>query len=972
MRPGQDRFVTACQQLLVLGAVLAVLTPAASVISLDIVGGGSAEHTRGRLQAEAIGTDTAQVPTQVVDPVVKEYALTPPAGQGTLGKTAQAGLHARLTGKTKAGAARMVTDPLPVTGFGTIGITWATDATAIPEQAASFEVRTRTGEVWSEWSTLPYDPDHAPDPDSREGRHARPGTDPVLVGDVDDVQVRETTTATLPADMKMAVIDPGAEGSTAVEKAAIDTSTLDAPDADLSGAEASAAGAAGDTALDTPSTSTPGAPDDNAAKGPVAGEGALALRATTYTPKPQIFSRAQWGADESMRSASSLRYFEVHAGFVHHTVNANTYTRAQVPALIRGIYAYHVRSRGWSDIGYNFLVDRFGRIWEGRYGGVDRPVVGAHTLGYNDYSFAMSAIGNFDLVQPPKKMLRAYGRLFAWKLSLHGVDASSTRQQVGPTMFQAINGHRDAAATACPGKYLYAKLPRIRELAAHYQQGWSGRERQTDLASTDYPDLIARRSTDDHVMVIPTGGVVGFASQRLSASWAAGDTVVASPDLTGDGRGDVVVRGADGRLSVYPGDGDGGFDSPVGATKKFVGRDQITAVGDLDEDGRNDLVAREPGTGRLDAYLGKGNGRFKRHRLSAGWGDYRSIAGAGDLDGDHHVDLVGLSGDGRLLLRRGTGRATFGSAVALTGTYTSYDAITGLGDYDRDGRPDLLATKRSGAVVVLPADGTGYGHALGPYPRLAGRAGLSGADLAGTGQADVLARRGSRYVLFANRGAFNLGRPIDTGLVLPKVNALLNVGDWDRDGHDDLVVRKTNGALVLRRGDGDGHFGKPSRIGTRFGSVRLLSAVGDMTGDGYPDLMGQPRGGAMRIYPGAGTNGLRPSYVAYGPIDAGRQVGVGRWNTDGAPDSLFRKGRALRMYPGNGPGGLVNAGRTLDIDLRRYDWVLGLGNLTGSPHADLLVRQRATGDLWVLPGRASGFGKRQFLGSGLGAYNLVG
>ena len=121
----------------------------------------------------------------------------------------------------------------------------------------------------------------------------------------------------------------------------------------------------------------------------------------------------------------------MHAGFVHHTVNANDYTRAQVPAIIRGIYAYHTQSRGWCDIGYNFLVDRFGRIWEGRYGGVDRPVVGAHTLGYNDDAFAMSAIGNFDVTPAVGgDAATPTARLFAWKLSLHGVRAGST-QPVG-------------------------------------------------------------------------------------------------------------------------------------------------------------------------------------------------------------------------------------------------------------------------------------------------------------------------------------------------------------------------------------------------------------------------------------------------------------------------------------------------------------------------------------------------------------
>ena len=202
--------------------------------------------------------------------------------------------------------------------------------------------------------------------------------------------------------MKLAVIDPGEAPRSARELPAIDTAEL-----------------AGDgrrrarRRRDTPRAAT-----------------GWRCPPATYTPKPKIYSRAQWGADERMRDKGSLHYFEVHAGFVHHTVNANDYTRAQVPGILRSIYAYHTRSRGWSDVGYNFLVDRFGRIWEGRYGGVDRPVVGAHTLGYNDNSFAMSAIGNFELRRPSKAMLQAYGALFAWKLSLHGVNAD-LHQAVG-------------------------------------------------------------------------------------------------------------------------------------------------------------------------------------------------------------------------------------------------------------------------------------------------------------------------------------------------------------------------------------------------------------------------------------------------------------------------------------------------------------------------------------------------------------
>jgi hypothetical protein len=143
-----------------------------------------------------------------------------------------------------------------------------------------------------------------------------------------------------------------------------------------------------------------------------------------------------------MREKSSLHYYEVHAGFVHHTVNAQR-LQGQRGA---GHLAQHLRVPHAEPRLERHRLQlpgrQFGRIWEGRYGGVDRPVVGAHTLNYNEYSFAMSAIGNFETAQPPAAMLQAYGVLFAWKLSLHGVDAASPQQWVGSKYFQGINGHR--------------------------------------------------------------------------------------------------------------------------------------------------------------------------------------------------------------------------------------------------------------------------------------------------------------------------------------------------------------------------------------------------------------------------------------------------------------------------------------------------------------------------------------------------
>lgn len=967
MSPSRSRFVTLCQQLLALGVVLAVLTPAASVISLDVVRqapeGSRAAGLTGPalltpprtaaasdLAAYARGAQEATaVPTAPVDPDVREYALTPPAGS-----SARAGTLAARAAQGPAGT-RITSAPQRVTGYGAVGVTWQ-HGEQVDEDDLALVVRTRTDGRWGAWSDLEYHDDHGPDPDSAEARRARPGTDPVLVGTVDEVQVRVDVArgTAAPDDMSLSVIDPGEAADTVSERPALDTSTLDGP------------ATPGDAA---PAPETAGA----------AGEEQLALSAAEATPRPQIFSRAQWGADERMRSASSLRYGEVHAGFVHHTVNANDYTREQVPALIRGIYAYHTRSQGWSDIGYNYLVDRFGRIWEGRYGGIDRAVVGAHTLGYNDYSFAMSAIGNYDVAQPSQAVVQAYGALFAWKLSLHGVDASSGSQLVGSKRFPAINGHRDAGSTACPGRYLYARLPEIRRLAAATQTGFAGRQLDSNLADTAHPDVVLRRASDGRLLVLPTGGLTRLAKPRaVAGDWSSVDAVVASPDLTGDGLADLVARSADGTTGVRAGDGAGGFAAAPRSLTALAGHDLLTAAGDLDGDGRADLLARQDTTGRLDAFLGNGAGGFRRVDTGLVLAASGLLAAPGDLDGDGVADLVVRDAAGSATLHRGvrsgTGAVSFAAATRLAGDWSRWDVVTAAGDWNRDGRADLLVRRAGGAGFVMPSRGDGgFGHVLGPVDRVAGLDGIvSGASLTGDAAPDVLARRGDALVVLANPGTVDTAPLVDTGVRVPGADAVMNVGDWDGDGLGDVVVRNAaTGVLMLRRGDGQGRLGKALRIGTGFKDVGLLAAVGDTTGDGRPDLMGQPRGGSMRIYPGAGLDGLGESYVARSAITATQQVGAGLWDADGAPDSLLRNGSRLTLYPGNGPGGLTDP-RTLGLDVTAYDWVVGVSDVGLTGHPDLVVREKRTGYLWLLRASADGFEPRRFLAEGMGDYDLAG
>jgi hypothetical protein len=124
----------------------------------------------------------------------------------------------------------------------------------------------------------------------------------------------------------------------------------------------------------------------------------------------------------------------------------------------------------------------------------------------------------------------------------------------------------------------------------------------------------------------------------------------------------------------------------------------------------------------------------------------------------------------------------------------------------------------------------------------------------------------------------------------------------------------------------------------------------------------------MRIYPGKGTAGLKRSYVAHAAISANRQIPIGLWNPDGAPDSLFRTGARLSLYKGNGPGGLMT-GRQMAIDLGAYDWTVGVSDVGLTGHADVIVRKKGTGRVYLLQGSTKGFAKPVLIGTGMGIYD---
>ncbi len=315
---------------------------------------------------------------------------------------------------TAAGKDRWQTEQLPTTTHSMVGVTW----TRGPREP-HVRIRSRKGGTWQPWRTLPVLHD-LPDLDAEE-RGSVTGTDLVWIGAADGVQV--DVGGTRPRDLTLALIHPS----------------------------------------------------------PLAGETSFAQRSGAEkrtrqrAPRPDLRHRKDWGADRKWRSSDPRYNDTIRQVHVHHTVNSNDYSKADVPGLIRGMYRYHTHNLGWSDIGYNFLVDRFGRTWVGRAGGARRPVRGAHTLGFNSTSCGVSVIGNFEEVKPNKRVLHAVAALAAWKLDKYGrnprgrtrvTSEGSDKYAAGRRVrLRVIDGHRDTNDTACPGSHLYDALPKIRRRA---------------------------------------------------------------------------------------------------------------------------------------------------------------------------------------------------------------------------------------------------------------------------------------------------------------------------------------------------------------------------------------------------------------------------------------------------------------------------------------------------------------------------
>jgi hypothetical protein len=232
-------------------------------------------------------------------------------------------------------------------------------------------------------------------------------------------------------------------------------------------------------------------------------------------------------------------------------VNSNTYAASDVPAMLASIYAYHTGTNGWCDTGYNFIVDRFGRIWEGRSGGIAKATIGGHAQGFNTGSVGVSLLGQFEpgasptAATPSTAMVAAASKVIGWKLGLSGIDPTGTvsvtsggsnKWPAGTVVkLNRVIGHRDVGQTACPGANAYAQLPTIRQQAKAAQNG-GGTTTTTPTTTTTAPPPAAlapfysagQLVTQQYKDVLrrnPSADDVAYWSARVGDSWSPGQFI---------------------------------------------------------------------------------------------------------------------------------------------------------------------------------------------------------------------------------------------------------------------------------------------------------------------------------------------------------------------------------------------------------------------------------------------------------------
>ncbi|MEX2647050.1 MAG: peptidoglycan recognition protein [Gaiellaceae bacterium] len=348
-------------------------------------------------------------------------------------------------------------------------------------------------------------------------------------------------------------------------------------------------------------------------------------RTLSLAAAPAIVPRLSWGANESIRRAGPYYAESLRFAIVHHTAGSNNYSRAESAAIVRGIQAYHVKANGWNDLGYNFLVDKYGQVFEGRYGGLEQNVVGAHAEGFNTGSVGVAVIGTYTGSGISAAARDSLALLIAWRLDVAHVDPLATLSWPSggnarfprgvPVFLRTVSGHRDTGFTECPGDALYAQLndlagrigqtglPKLYAPAARGSLG--GPIRFTGRLSSALPWTVAVTDSSGNRIAsgAGTGAAVDWTWDATSApvgvySWTmeAGPTVRGARGTIGGKTGALSLTRVTAEPAVVSPNGDGHADST--AIAFVLGAPATVSARLLDAQGAvvSTLLAPEPRT----------------------------------------------------------------------------------------------------------------------------------------------------------------------------------------------------------------------------------------------------------------------------------------------------------------------------------------------------------------------------------------
>jgi len=617
-----------------------------------------------------------------------------------------------------------------------------------PEGTASFRTSS-DGRAWTGWTELEVS-DIGPDPETTENANVA-STEPVWVGEARHAQVKWSETAVAPRTVSFHLVDPGPDPS-------------------------------------VPSSVAEAAPG-----------------------MPGIVSRAQWGADESIRKCCPSFAPAVKFAVIHHTATSNNYGSGESSAIVRSIYQYHVKVSGFDDIGYSFLVDRYGRTFEGRAGGIRNAVIGAHTQGFNTGSTGVALMGTFQSSDPPTAAMDSVSNLLAWKLDIHHVNpkgsltvvsGGSNKYPPGRSVnIPTIVGHRDLQTTQCPGDRVMSRLGGLRNNA--HDRGLP----KIFNPSVSPPDFTPNGdgSGDSLRIRATTAGASNWrirvrnSSGSQLRSWTGGG----QPNIVWDGRNSagqaaphgyyaVEIEASQGSAGATPAKVTAGlFRNPWGAwtaAGSFLDVREAQRVGA--RRGNFHLVSRAP------------DGSIHETRWSgSAWGAHRRLGGSNDAAAtDGRLGLIADANGVLHVVIRGRQSHLYHGRIETNGDFRGWSRIGGANDRGRD----LAIVADSAGVIHVMVEGMNgnlywnrYNSGWSSWKRVGGSGARGTQPVLAAGSAgEVMAVVvGGSMVLYANK--LDPGKSWRSGWS--------TVGSSKGSGIRPTVTSVKEGFLVAVRGKSTAH-----------------------------------------------------------------------------------------------------------------------------------------------------------------------